>query len=135
MALVLSEQDCPWERPPVRITYRTGNGVRAPLYELYYCTACADIGLKERKTAALQEEQKEGDDSRQDVAASTPHSMNPLRSAHPIDTVSDIEAFYCPHTLEQFTSQEAMGHNRGTWITWGPSLGPGRPAGLVTPGC
>ena len=42
----------PMARPPVRITYRTEKGVRAPLYELYYCTACADIGLKERKAAA-----------------------------------------------------------------------------------
>jgi hypothetical protein len=100
--------------PPLRVTYRTEKGIRAPLYELYYCTACADLGLREAKKQGQGgvEDDEQKDETTAAAAAweACPPPNNPLRSAHPIDTVAELESFYCPHSLEQFTSQEAMNH-------------------------
>ena len=68
------------------ITYRTPTGIRAPLRSLFYCTACAEAG------------------------ATCGAAENALRSAHPLDAIQELESFYCPHTLEQYTTQEAEDH-------------------------
>jgi dynactin-4 len=64
------------------VKYSSHSDQHAALHELFYCTACAS----------------ESSDS----------TANPLRSLNVIDVIEDIDAFYCPFSLETFSSQEAM---------------------------
>jgi dynactin-4 len=59
------------------------NGRKAPLHNLFFCTACLDQ-TKDEET------------------------VNPLRASNPADCIEDIDAYYCPDSLDTFSSQEAM---------------------------
>jgi hypothetical protein len=59
------------------------NGRQAPLHNLFFCTACLDQ-TKDEET------------------------VNPLRASNPADCIEDIDAYYCPDSLDTFSSQEAM---------------------------